>query len=439
MRGTLAIYVLATIASFAGTRLSTVAIPWFVLTTTHSVTRTGLVAFAELLPYVLVKALGGPLIDRIGPVRVAVGSDILALAAIGLVPLLHAFNALTFPLLVTVVAVLGTVRGPGDGAKATLIPSVAHASGTSLERVSGTYGAVDRLAATLGTAIGGLVVAAVGGAYALAVTAATFALSGVVLGWGLAPALRRAPMPESGPAPAPTGPPPAPGSPEPGPTPAPSRLFRALGTYASDLRAGWQFLRTDTVLLAVVAVLSLTNLLEQAYAVILVPVWALHGGHGPATVGLVFATMSASAVIGSVLAAALGERFPRRPAYLLAYLLVGLPRFGILASGADLPIVLGVLAVGGVAAGFINPIIGAVVVERIPLRLLGRVNSLVMALAWALLPFGGPLGALLLQRTDISHALWSVGIVYLFVTMSPALLPAWRGIDRPAAARTVQA
>lgn len=428
MRGALALYILATVASFAGTRLSTVAIPWFVLTTTHSATRTGLVAFAELLPYVLVKALGGPVIDRIGAVRVAVWSDVLALAAVVFVPGLHALDALTFPMLLAIVAVLGVVRGPGDGAKATLIPGVAHASGTSLERVSGIYGAVDRLAATLGTAVGGLVVAAVGGAQALVVTAATFALSGLVLGTGLAPALRQAPLPTRAPAPGPADVTPgAPADARPAPRPG------MLRSYGRDLRAGWDFLRTDSVLLAVVAVLSLTNLLEQAYAVILVPVWALDGGHGPETVGLVFATMSASAVLGSVVAAALGERFPRRPAYLIAYLLVGLPRFGVLASGAELPVVLSVLAIGGVAAGFINPIIGAVVVERIPVPMLGRVNSLVMALAWVLLPLGGPLGALLLGRTDISGALWGVGLAYVAVTMAPAFLPAWRGIDRPAA------
>ena len=53
----------ATISIF-GTRMSALALPWFVLVTTGSVTRTGLVAFAEMTPYVLVGAVGGPFVDR---------------------------------------------------------------------------------------------------------------------------------------------------------------------------------------------------------------------------------------------------------------------------------------------------------------------------------------------------------------------------------------
>ena len=53
--------------SLLGTRVSMIAIPWLVLTTTGSPTQTGLVAFAEITPMVLFKAFGGPLVDRVGP------------------------------------------------------------------------------------------------------------------------------------------------------------------------------------------------------------------------------------------------------------------------------------------------------------------------------------------------------------------------------------
>ena len=64
--------------SLTGTRVSMVALPWFVLTTTGSPTKTGLIALFELTPMVLLKVLGGPLIDRFGRVRM-----LQALAAIG--------------------------------------------------------------------------------------------------------------------------------------------------------------------------------------------------------------------------------------------------------------------------------------------------------------------------------------------------------------------
>jgi MFS family permease len=79
----------ANVVSLAGTRLSMVALPWFVLTTTGSAAKTGLVGFAEMLPYVVAKAAGGPVIDRVGARKVSVIADIASVVAVGTVPALH--------------------------------------------------------------------------------------------------------------------------------------------------------------------------------------------------------------------------------------------------------------------------------------------------------------------------------------------------------------
>lgn len=464
-RSTLGIFVAVTVLSFAGTRLAAIAVPWYVLTTTGSPTLTGVVAFAELAPYVVVKALAGPFIDRLGPVRVALVGDAASALALACVPLLHGAGLLTYPTLVALVALIGVLRAPGDGAKTTLVPLVALASGSSLERVSGAYGAVDRLAATLGAAFGGIVIAVVGGANALWLTVAALALDLVVLALVLRPRLaghdlaavrppttpgasgatdapetagasaaaggpaaadrtRAAAAPESPLDPADADVVPAPGVPTPETTPP------VRPSYLGELREGWRFLRGDSVLVAIVVMLAFTNMLEQAFGVALVPVWALETGGGPRAIGTLFATSALFSVVGAVVAAALGERLPRRPVYVVAYLLVGLPRFAILAVAAPLPVTVAVLAVGGFAAGFINPIIGAVVVERIPGRLMGRVNTLAMACAWALLPFGGLVGGLLVSQLGLARALWIVGGLYVVATMTPTLLPTWRHIDR---------
>ncbi|GAB48910.1 MFS transporter [Mobilicoccus pelagius] len=412
---TLWVFVVVSILSFAGTRLAAIAVPWYVLTTTGSPTLTGVVAFAELAPYIVVKALAGPFIDRAGPVRVALVGDAASACAIAGVPLLHAAGLLSYPALVALVAIVGILRAPGDGAKTTLVPLVARASGSSLEKVSGAYGAVDRLAATLGAAFGGIVVAAVGGASALWLTVATLALDLVVLALVLGPRLAGHDLAAS------------PGA------PAPDTVPPARASYLDDLREGWRFLRGDAVLVAVVVMLAFTNMLEQAFGVAFVPMWALLGGGGPRAIGSLFAVSALLSVVGAVVAAVVGARLPRRPVYAVAYLLVGLPRFAILAVDVPLPVTIAVLAVGGFAAGFINPILGAVVVERIPGPLMGRVNTLAMACAWALLPFGGIVGGLLVTEIGLPRALWVAGLAYVVVTMAPTLLPAWRQIERPAA------
>ena len=52
--------------SITGNKMTLLAIPWFVLQTTGSPSRTALAGFFSFLPVALSSFLGGPLIDRIG-------------------------------------------------------------------------------------------------------------------------------------------------------------------------------------------------------------------------------------------------------------------------------------------------------------------------------------------------------------------------------------
>ena len=105
--------------STLGTRMSMLAIPWFVLTTSGSAAETGLVAFAETAPYVLLMAIGGPWVDRLGAWRVAIASEIAAGVAMGAIPLLFLTGHLSLPLLAGLAAIAGGVRGAGDRATAS--------------------------------------------------------------------------------------------------------------------------------------------------------------------------------------------------------------------------------------------------------------------------------------------------------------------------------
>lgn len=73
----------------------------------------------------------------------------------------------------------------------------------------------------------------------------------------------------------------------------------------------------------------------------------------------------------------------RRTVVLAEFLRAGATRFLILALDAPLWTVLAVFAVSGFGVGFANPVLGAVLVERVPRRMLGRVNSLGDSPPWA--------------------------------------------------------
>ncbi|MEU5557471.1 MFS transporter [Streptomyces globisporus] len=396
----------AVAASVTGTRISLIALPWFVLVTTESATLTGLVAFCEMAPYVLVKALSGPLVDRTGPRAVSWTTDLASAAAAGSIPLLHTLDLLSFPVLLGLVAVIGAARGPGDLAKEVMVPEAAERAGTPLERAMGLSGVIERLASTIGPAAGGALVALLGPMTGLAVNAGCFVLGSVIVAVALPRGMGRPAVDPSAPADAQ----------EPG-------YWRRFGE-------GFTFLRGEPLLLAVIVVVGITNLLDAAMTTLMVPVWAGESGQGPAAIGLVSTAMGAAAAVGSLIAAMAAHRLPRRAVFLLGFLLAGAPRFLVLAVDAPLAVVLAVFAVSGFGAGFINPVLGAVLVERVPRRMLGRVNALGDSLAWSGIPLGGLLAGAAVTAAGLTPVLLACGAAYFLTTTLAGLRPEWRAMDR---------
>lgn len=300
--------------SLSGTRLSTIAIPWLVLSTTGSPVLTGLAAMMEMLPYVAAKALSGPLIDRLGPKRIAVVCDTASVAVVMLVPLLDWLGLLDMPLLLPVVFAMGVLRGPSDAAKQAMVPDIAELAAVPLERVTGLVGAIERLASTAGAAGAGALIGLIGPGQALVVNAVTFAAAALIVGVGI-PGLRRASEPRG----------------------LPEARSGGMSSYLGDLREGWRFLRGDAVLVSIVIMVATTNLLDQAYHAVLLPVWTQSSGHGPELLGAMFSAFTGASIAGAAIAAAIGERMPRLMVYTVAFLLTGFPRFLVIALDAPLP------------------------------------------------------------------------------------------------------
>jgi MFS family permease len=393
--------------SLTGTRVSMLALPYFVLVTTDSPVKTGLVALFELVPLVLLKVLGGPLIDRVGARRVSITCDVGSLVVVGSIPLLYDAGLLRFGVLLALVALAGALRGPGDAAKSAIVPALVESAGVPLERATGLHSTVERSATMLGAAFAGGLIAVVGPANALIVDAVSFGLSAALLAWATSSMAR---------------PPAAAGEPDPLP-------------YRAQLLEGWHFLRSDRVLLAIAFMVALTNMIDAAYASVLVPVWAREWGGGPAVLGLVFAVFGGFAAVGAICAATWAARLPRYKTYLIAFLVCGSPRFFVLAWDNPVWSVLVIAAVSGFGSGFINPVLGAVIYERIPSHLVGRVGSLITALCFALMPIGPLLGGSMISSFGLTAAMLVCGAAYFLVTMLPAVDPKWREIDeRPSVA-----
>lgn len=398
--------VLAAMAvSLTGTRVSAVALPWFVLVTTGSAAQTGLVAFCEMTPYVVVKAFTGPLVDRIGPRAISWTTDLASATAAAAVPVLHALNLLSFPFLLILVALIGAARGPGDLAKEVMVPEAAERGRVPLERATGLTGVTERLASTIGPAAGGSLVALLGPLTGLVVNAGCFALGSVIIGLALPRGMGHASQE------------------------IPSQAGMGPG-YWRRFGEGFTFLRSQPLLLTVIVMVAITNLLDAAFAAVLMPVWARESGNGPTAIGLTGSVLGATAVGGSLIAAMAAHRLRRRVVFFTGFLLAGAPRFLILASHAPMGVVLAVFAASGFGAGFLNPVLGAILFERVPRRMLGRVSALGDSLAWAGIPLGGLIAGAAVASVGLVPVLLAGGLSYFLTTNLTGLRPEWREMDR---------
>jgi len=391
--------------STTGSVMSLVALPWFTLVVTGSAARTGVVAFAEMLPFVLACALGGPLIDRFGARRVSIVSDLASAVAVAAVPLLHRAGGLDFAVLVGLVAVAGLLRGFSDSAKRVVFPEVVAAAGTPVTRATSLNDGLRRLGTLLGAPLAGLLIAVLDAPTVLLIDAASFAVGAALLALAV------------------------PGGRFGGARSAAAEADRE--PYLVALSAGLRYLRRTPLVYGIVLLLFVTNLADAAYNAVLLPVWAREVVGSSTALGFLTGCFALGAVLGNAVFTVVAPRVPRFAVFAVGFLVAGAPRFVVLALVDPLWVSYLVSFVAGVSIAAINPILGAVSLERIPAPLRARVLGLTQAAAWAGIPLGGLLGGLAVQGVGLSGAFLLFGAAYLVVTLLPFVLPVWRELDRP--------
>ncbi|CAL9354609.1 Multidrug efflux pump Tap [Streptomyces sp. enrichment culture] len=390
--------------SLAGNSMTYLAVPWFVLDTTGSATRTGLAAAASFLPILLSLTFGGIVVDRIGYRRASVIADLFGGGMVALIPLLHLADVLTFPVLLVLVFLGAAFDVPGNAAREALLPDLAQRSGMSIERVSSALEVVERGARMAGAPLAGALIALIGPVNVLLVDAGTFVLAALLV------AVSKAPKPEGD---------------------------AAKEPYLAGLLQGFAFLWRDRLLRSVALLLATTNMLDVAYVSVVLPVYGDQVLSGAGAVGLLIGTSAVAGVAGGIAFGAVAQRLPRRLLFTVAFTLVGLPRCLVLAAEPALPLVFAAVAATGFCSGMINPILRTAQYHRIPENMRARVLGAISAAAFATVPLGPIVGGALVARAGLTGTLLVFACVYAAAASSLGILKVWRDIDAvPGESRT---
>ncbi|MEJ7651694.1 MAG: MFS transporter [Nakamurella sp.] len=402
--------VAASFVSVTGTAMTAIAVPLLVLGVTGSGRDAGLVAFFELAPYLLAQFFGGPLVDRLGFRRVAVVGNTVAGALVCLVPWLFLTAVPQLWVLCVLLAIAGLARGGADLGSGALVPVLAAAGAVQMSRASGWNNTAQRAGLVIGGLLGGLLL-----------TVASPSV--VILGDGLSflaaasmfASIRSVGVRDS--------------------SAAPGRADDG-DNYRTRLRAGFAFIGREPLVRALVLVSASTNLFAAALSGVLLQAWSLDRQVAAGALGVIFAALGLGQVAGSVIAATWGSRLPRFRMFVIGFLVGGPPMF-LAPALSGVPLVVGaIVLIGGVALGMVNPVLGAVYYERIPVPLLARVLGTIRATAWAGVAIGPLLGGILLSQVGVTPTLLICGIGYTALALMPLVVPVFRGLAQVGAVDT---
>ncbi len=397
----------ANAVSMTGNVFTLIAIPWFVLQSTGSASQTGLASAVAALPFIIAGLFGGTLVDRVGFQRMSIISDLASSVTTALIPLLHLTIGIEFWQLLTLVFLGGLLDTPGTTARASLLPDLAAAAGMRLERVNAIEQTVQRGSYMLGAPLAGIVIAATSTTAALWFNAASFIVSaGIVL--LLVPAAERKPAVD------------APDAGQPG---------NLIQRYFADLGDGLRFIRRDSLILAIAAGVAVTNFLD-AMVTLIYPVYAERVFGSAFDLGLLMAAFGVGAVTTTLIFAAIGHRLRRRETYIGCFVLSSVMLFP-LALTPPLLICSVAMALKGVGAGPLNPILMTVSQQRIPAELRGRVFGVLTALSWIAIPAGRLGAGYLIEWIGLIPTLVAVGCAYVITTLSFWLMPALHQMNVP--------
>jgi MFS family permease len=353
--------------SVLGDRMAVLALAFAVLEIGGSASDVGLVLSAGAFPLVATVLAGGVVADRASRRAVMVAADLVRMASQGLLAALLLTGVAEVWMLALVAGVTGAATGFFSPASTGLLPEVVLAE--QLQPANGLRASAVSTGEILGPAMGGVLVAAAGAGWAIAIDALTFAVSAACL------AMLR----------------------------VPTRVAAQRGSFTADLREGWVAFRSRRWVWAFVAYFAFVNLLWGAWGV-LGPIVAERDLGGAAAWGTVLAAMGVGALAGSLLAA---QVRPHRP-LLFAALADGLfvlPLAFLAAAPPVWLIAFGALLAGAGMAAAIS-IWESTLQHHVPGESLSRVSSYDWFGSLAFYPLGlavwGPVAAAI----GVSVSLW---------------------------------
>jgi MFS family permease len=379
--------VVAEVVSVLGSRMTYLALPWFVLVTTGSPGKMSLVLAAQILPMALLGIPSGALVERLGGRTTMLLSDLARAPVMAAIPLLYALGVLSFPLLLGIVFVLGAFMPPYFAAQRVVLPELVGEDERLMSQGNSLIEGGTGLAGLAGPALAGVLIPFLGAPNVLYVDAATFLVSFLIV---LVLVPKRRPL----------------------------RVPAQHGVLA-----GLVFVFRDRLLGPITATVIGFGFLGAGLSAAL-PVFAYDAFEGSARIaGLFYASLAAGAVVGSIAAVLVIRRVAPLRLAGLAILAFSAPLW-VLPFHPPAAAVIAALFVAMAFTPLVNGPIFGVLTARTPEALRAKVMTAVISLNTLAAPLGFLVAGHAIERWGITPVFAAVpaGITLLALVFATIAL-----------------
>jgi MFS family permease len=380
----------ARLISLSGSAMTVVALPWFVLVTTGSPARMGIVLAVQLLPVAVLGIPSGSVLSMLGPRRTMVYADLLRAPIVAAIPVLHWLGHLSFVALLVLAFATGVFRAPYGAAMHVLMPELAGEDEALVARANALFQTITQGTGIFGPIVAGVLIGVLGAASVIVIDASTFLVSGLLVATFVRAGDRVEEEPSS-----------------------------------RGVLAGLRFLVGDSLLLPLTCAAIAMSLAHEALVGML-PVLAFERfGHASAA-GTIFAADGVGSVLGSIVVMRLTQRFSSRSLIRVSAVVMALALWPL---SFHLP--LAGLAAGMFVFGLGSMLFVPPLVSLLTLRAPAALRAKVMTAYVTVLTLAGPAGLAAAGPSVQAFGLRSVflGIAAAFTlgTMGLWLVIATRG------------
>jgi MFS family permease len=384
-----------TISQF-GTQISQLAIPLTAaLVLNATPLQMGLLGAFEFAPFLLLSLFAGVWVDRLRRRPVLIIADVGRAILLGSIPAAALLGVLHIEQLYVVGLLTGVLTVFFDVAYQSYLPALV--SREHLIEGNSKLQASVAVAQIAGPGAAGVLVQLITAPLAVLADAASFVASAMFL------LLIRAPEP------------------------VPEHHAKGTSSIWAELREGLAVVLGNPLLRSIAGCTATSNLFGNAMMAVYVLYATRQLGIEPALLGIIFAAGGPGALLGSLLAGRVADRFGFGSTIVGSIVIGALANLLVPLASGPLTVVAGMLMLAAFIAGLCNPVynINQVSLRQAitPDRLQGRMNASVRFIVWGTIPIGAVLGGALGQAiglwpTLLSMALCSL-LAPLWVVFSP--------------------